>query len=106
MGIRVNSLAPIAAWRRLRLSCTLSRVSHSVNPRFRTHLPRRVLTPPGRVLKPWTSHGILESAGTCSTRIPLKLRAAQRLAAEDAFRFFGLRSFARDVFVAAMTVPL
>jgi hypothetical protein len=39
-------------------------------------------------------------------RIPLKRRAAKRVAAAGIFRFLGLRRFARDVLAAVIAVPV
>src|SRR5207302_2892882 len=61
----LRSVVPRADWKRRRFSRTLSLLSHSVKPRLRTFSPFRRLTPPGRVLKPWTSQGSFASAGTC-----------------------------------------
>src|SRR5882762_10106904 len=73
----LRSVAPRADWKRRRFSRTFSLLSHSVKPRLRTFSPTSGLTPPGRVLKPWTSQGILVSAGTCRTRMPRSLRSIQ-----------------------------
>jgi len=47
----LKSCAPSAVCRRRRFSFTLSRASHSVNPRLKTRCPLSLLTPPTRVLK-------------------------------------------------------
>src|SRR5260370_35717167 len=66
---------PRADWKRRRFSRTFSLVSHSVKPRLRTFSVSRVETPPGLVLKPWMSQGMLASVGTCRIRMPRDLRS-------------------------------
>ena len=48
-----------------------------MKPRFRTSSPPSGLAPPGRVLKPWMSQGILLKAGTWRIWRPRDLRAIQ-----------------------------
>src|SRR6266850_2905436 len=75
--ISLRSVAPRADWKRRRFSRTFSLVSHSAKPRLRAFSPFRRLTPPRRVLKPWTSQGSFASAGTCRIRMPRTLRSIQ-----------------------------
>jgi hypothetical protein len=56
---------------------TFSPGSQSVKPRFNTFLASSSLTPPGRVLKPWTSQGNWFRAGTWRIWRPRDLRAIQ-----------------------------
>src|ERR1700674_2546378 len=73
----LRSDAPRADWKRRRFWRTFSLVSHSVKPRLSAFPPFRRLTPPGRVLKPWTSQGSFASAGTCKIWTPRTLRSIQ-----------------------------
>src|SRR5690348_17461765 len=63
--MRSKLFALRADWKRRRFSRTFSLVSHSAKPRFRTFSPARSLTPPGRVLNPWTSQGVFVRASAC-----------------------------------------
>src|SRR5260370_16887962 len=66
---------PRVDWKRRRFSRTFSLVSHSVKPRLRTFSVSRVETPPGLVLKPWMSQGMLASGGTCRIRMQRDFRS-------------------------------
>jgi len=69
-----------------------------VEPRFKTSSPLSLLTPPGRVLNPWTSQGRLEKAGTWSIWGPWDARMVQ-----DADARWTERRLAEFEFVVGMT---
>src|SRR5262249_26880887 len=106
--LATSALAPTsAATKRVRFSTTFSRASQSVTLRFNTRWPLSSLAPPGRVLKPWTSHGMRASDAACTTRTPLSSRSSQlRLAANfdgDLLALaFGARRFCLSGFVDDM----
>src|ERR1700682_1084537 len=80
--------APSADWKRRRFSRTFSRASQLVKPKFKVFSPSTRLTPPARMLKPWTSQGILFNAADWRIRTPLKLRLIIHLP-DDAARMGG-----------------
>ena len=65
-GFLIKSLA----MKRWRLRSTFCAVSSSVKPRLSWWVPYSSLTPPERVLKPWTSQGMAVSASEAMTCTP------------------------------------
>src|SRR5882762_2162542 len=72
-----RSDAPRADWKRWRFSRTFSLVSQPVKPRLRIFSPFWPETPPGLVLKPWTSQGSFARADACRIRMLPDLRSIQ-----------------------------
>src|SRR5260221_1571266 len=76
--MRTSWLASIADWKVSRFFRTVSRLSHSVKPRFRTRSPEfNTLAPPALVLKPCTSQGSFLKGASSRTCTPRTLRSDQ-----------------------------